>query len=695
MEKLKMVELFIEIFSEEIPARMQLKAGENFSKLMVSGLKREGLLCEKIIYHTGPRRLIFKADIPLKSPDLSEEKKGPRVNAPEKAIEGFLRSAGLTNLSDARIKVDEKKGDYYYTKTEKKGLDSDQIVSEVLVSVMNNFPWPKSMKSGRSGFRWVRPLRGIICLIDGKIIDCAVDNIIADRMTEGHRRHGKGPFTVKSFSDYCHKLENEGHVMISHQDRKNKILNDAKNVCAENGLELIDDISLLDEVSGLVEWPNVLLGHMDPLFLELPSEVIKLSMRTHQKYFAVRDPSTGNLSPHFIVVSNQTAPDGGVEIAKGNGKVLSARLSDAKFFQKEDMKFDLEENYSKLDSIVFHKKLGSIRDKSERVAVLATLMAPYLNADPELVKKAARLAKCDLVTNMVVEFTSLQGQIGAMYYAAEGGNKDIVKAIEDQYKPQGPSDNVPSNSVAIAVALADKIDTLLCFWGIQEKPTGSKDPFALRRAALGVVRIILENKIKLNISNILEMAVSSRVIAKPCLPELDTSVIDSLLFFITERFKVYLRDNGMRQDLINAVLKRDANDLLSATNRVESLQAFLSTEEGINLLSVCKRSGNILKAEEKKAELPCGDVDTLTHNRAKDLLGALIQARKNIVLEMGNESYSMAMTALSKLRKPIDLFFDEVKVNDENPDIRANNLRLLIMLRDTALEIADFDAITG
>ncbi|MBT4995164.1 MAG: glycine--tRNA ligase subunit beta, partial [Hellea sp.] len=249
MEKLKMVELFIEIFSEEIPARMQLKAGENFSKLMVSGLKREGLLCEKIIYHTGPRRLIFKADIPLKSPDLSEEKKGPRVNAPEKAIEGFLRSAGLTNLSDARIKVDEKKGDYYYTKTEKKGLNSDQIVSEVLVSVMNNFPWPKSMKSGRSGFRWVRPLRGIICLIDGKIIDCAVDNIIADRMTEGHRRHGKGPFTVKSFSDYCHKLENEGHVMISHQDRKNKILNDAKNVCAENGLELIDDISLLDEVS--------------------------------------------------------------------------------------------------------------------------------------------------------------------------------------------------------------------------------------------------------------------------------------------------------------------------------------------------------------------------------------------------------------------------------------------------------------
>jgi len=690
-----MAELFIEIFSEEIPARMQLKAGENFSTLMVSGLKKEGLLCENIIYHTGPRRLVFKADIPLKSPNTFEEKKGPRVNAPEKAIEGFLRGAGLAKLSSASIKTDKKKGDYYFTKIEKKGLSSDQIVPEILVSIMNNFPWPKSMKSGESSFRWVRPLKGIICLIDGKLIDCTIDNIRTNRKTEGHRRHGKGLITVKNFSDYCQKIENEGYVMISHLDRKNKILNDAKSICEVNGLELIEDALLLDEVSGLVEWPNVILGHMDPLFLKLPPEVIKLSMRTHQKYFAVKDPSSGNLSPHFIVVSNQTAPDGGAEIAKGNSKVLSARLSDAKFFQKEDMKFNLEDNYAKLNSIVFHKKLGSVRDKSERVVLLATSIAPYFDADLEIVKKAAKLAKCDLVTNMVIEFTSLQGQIGAMYYAAEGGNKDIVKAIEDQYKPQGPSDNVPKNPVAIALALADKIDTLLCFWGIEEKPTGSKDPYALRRAALGVVRIILENKLKLNISNILEMAVSSRVNADPCLPELDPSIIDSLLFFIIDRFKVHLRDNGLRQDLINAVLQLGVDDLLSASNRIKSLQSFLSTGEGINLLSVCKRSGNILKAEEKKAELPYGDVDTLTHKRSVELLNALIQARKNIVLEMRNESYSMAMTALSNLREPIDLFFDEVKVNDENLDIRANNLRLLIMIRDTALEIADFDAITG
>ena len=492
-----MAEFLFEIFCEEIPARMQVRAGADLSKALTEGLKKAGLKVEGAQTLTGPRRLVFTADIPLRSPDISEERKGPRVGSPEQALAGFMRGAGISDISEAQIRTDLKKGEYYVAVIEKSGEDSGAIIAELIPSIMTNFPWPKSMKSGRFNFRWVRPLQSMMCLLDGKTIDFEVGGIKTGNTTEGHRRHGKGPYTIKSFADYRKQLEGKGHVMVCSCERKSKILEDARKACADKGLELVEDEGLLNEVVGLAEWPVVILGDMDPSFLELPAEVIRLSMRTHQKYFAVRDPKTGNLAPNFVVVANQDAPDGGAAIAKGNSKVLSARLADAQFFQSEDAKKKLIDYYDKLDTVVFHKKLGSIRDKAERVAALAKELAPKVGADADKANKAAKLAKCDLVTQTVVEFTSLQGQIGAQMYRKEGGDADIATAIEEHYKPQGPSDSVPTNPVAVAVALADKLDTLVGFWAIDEKPTGSKDPFALRRAALGVVRIVLENDLSL------------------------------------------------------------------------------------------------------------------------------------------------------------------------------------------------------
>jgi len=473
---------------------------------------------------------------------------------------------------------------------------------------------------------------------------------------------------------------------------------------------------LLNEVAGLAEWPVVILGDMDPSFLELPGEVIRLSMRTHQKYFAARNPKTNELAPNFIVVANQAAPDGGKAIAEGNSRVLSARLADAQFFQSEDAKKKLIDYYGKLDTVVFHKKLGSIKDKAERVAALASEIAPKVGADSDKAEQAAKLAKCDLITNMVVEFTSLQGQIGAQMYRAEGGDSDIATAIEEHYKPQGPSDAVPTNPVAVAVALADKLDTLVGFWAIDEKPTGSKDPFALRRAALGVVRIILENDVRLDIENFLMFAFARQngeLTKRKFIEEIEfeddalrkqwvdtlnshtTEAIQNLLAFIADRLKVYLKDKGVRHDLIDAVFALGEDDLVSIVNRVEALQSFIETNEGENLLAGYKRAANILKAEAKKCDLPEGAPDKPSQAEAAALYGALQKATTEIEAGLSKESYSTAMTALSELRAPIDTFFDKVTVNDEDQDIRANNLRLLGMIRDTSRQIADFDRIEG
>lgn len=779
-----MAELLFEIFCEEIPARMQVRAGADLEKALTGGLKEAGLKAANARILTGPRRLVYVADVPLRSPDVSEERKGPKVGSPEQALAGFMRAAGLSDISEAQIKTDPKKGEFYVAVIEKSGADTSKILSELIPNIMNNFPWPKSMKSGATTFRWVRPLQSMICLHDGNVVPVEAGGITAGSTTEGHRRHGKGPFTVTDFADYQSQLEGKGHVLLDPSARKALIMKDAQAACAAKGVQLVEDEGLLNEVAGLAEWPVVILGDMDPSFLELPAEVIRLSMRTHQKYFAVKNAKTGALAPHFIVVANQAAPDGGTAIAKGNSKVLSARLADAKFFQSEDAKKELIGYYDKLDTVVFHKKLGSIRDKAERVAVLARELAPKVGADADKAEAAAKLAKCDLVTNMVVEFTSLQGQIGADMYRAEklnnsahpdesrdpsssavntegsemdpvferagppGGERewgesdysDIATAIEEHYKPQGPSDSVPTNPVAVAVALADKLDTLVGFWAIDEKPTGSKDPYALRRAALGVVRIVLENNVRVSFSEFLfypmfylvgdklndslrkerrqDLLAIMRVKKSGVLTPVDMArvskniietweqnpsaeefwdiaapIAGSCFAFILDRLKGDLRDKGSRHDIIDAVFATGGDDLVSLVNRITALQSFIDTADGENLLAGYKRASNILKAEAKKGELPTGAIDTLSHPAARELQNALSEANTDIDAALSSEAYSTAMTALSNLRGPIDGFFEDVMVVDEDPDIRRNNLLLLSLIRDTSSKIADFDKI--
>ncbi len=784
-----MAEFLLEIRSEEIPARMQKRAGSDLEKMVTDGLKKAGLTVDNARSFYGPRRLTYVADIPARSPDVSEERKGPRVGSPEQALAGFMRGAGLSDISEAEIRNDPKKGEFYVAVVKSEGRNSSDIIAALIPEIMGKFPWPKQMKSGSSSFRWVRPLSSIIALLDGHIVPFTVGGIEAGNVTEGHRRMAKGPFTIETFKNYEAALQ-KGCVVLDAEDRKAAIMDGAVKACAAKGLELVEDAGLLDEVAGLAEYPIVILGDMDPSFLELPGEVIRLSMRTHQKYFAVRDPKSGKLAPNFVVVANQKAPDGGKAIAAGNSRVLSARLADAQFFQSEDAKKQLIDYYDKLDTVVFHKKLGSIRDKAERVAALARELAPIVGADADAAEQAAKLAKCDLVTNMVIEFTSLQGQIGRLMYErensqisphpeadrqvrdskGEGGHTNavlrdaakaapqdevqfsdaakgsIASAIEDHYKPQGPSDAVPTEPVAIAVALADKLDTLVGFWAIDEKPTGSKDPFALRRAALGVVRIILENGTRLNVFSIVFAkvfpAIIARIVATDSLDRansirvayeanaitrgaLDTIIREeksyvaaiqkatksqegvsgvaklsnNLLAFILDRLKGTLRDQGMHHDVIDAVYAGAGDDLLDISNRVLALQSFIDTDDGANLLAGYKRAANILRAEDKKDALPdmTVPVDSAksSHDSERALIGMLESVRPKISSALEAESYSDAMTALSSLRIPIDAFFDDVMVNDDDADIRANRLRLLGMIRDTARDIADFDALDG
>ncbi len=700
-----MAEFLFEIFCEEIPARMQKRAGEDLRKLLSEALGKAGLAVDASQHWSGPRRLGYMADIPLKSPDISDERKGPRVGAPEQALGGFMKAAGLTDISQAEIR-DDKKGQFYVAKIEKPGRDSADIIRDIIPDLMNNFPWPKSMKTGGETFRWVRPLQSMICLLDGKVIPVEAGGVTAGNSTEGHRQHGRGPFTVSSFADYQKQLEGKGHVLLHMDSRTKKIADDARALCKKAGLELVEDEGLLAEVAGLAEWPVVILGDMDPSFLKLPGEVIRLSMREHQKYFAVRDPKTGQLAAKFIVVANQMAPDGGKAIAAGNSRVLSARLADAQFFQSEDAKKKLEDYYDKLGTVVFHKKLGSIKDKAQRLEALARELAPKVGADAEKAEMAARLAKCDLVTQTVIEFTKLEGQIGRLMFEKEGGDFDVALAIEEHYKPKGPSDDVPSSPVSVAVSLADKLDTLTGFWAIDEKPTGSKDPFGLRRAALGFVRIILDNKIRLDLSK--ELLKGRAVLEMENIADKETgrladgvisgdeqATIHNLVGFIIDRLKVHLREQGVRHDLIDAVFALGEDDLVAIVNRVEALQDFLATDDGSNLLAGYKRAANILKAESKKGAIPDGAPNKGTQAEETALYEALGRAKAAIDAALEKEAYSKAMSALSALRKPIDKFFDEVTVNSDVSAERENRLRLLKEIRDTSGRIADFEAIEG
>jgi glycyl-tRNA synthetase beta chain len=666
-----MPQLLIELFSEEIPARMQANAARDLERMARERLTAAGLSPSSLTAFAGPRRLTLLAEgLPVAQGDTSEEVKGPRVGAPPQAMEGFLRKTGLT-----QDQLSERDGVYFATLT-KTGGPTAAIVATMVDEIVRGFPWPKSMRWGSGTLRWVRPLKRIVCLFDGAVVPFDIDGIVSGDLTEGHRFMGDGlPFKVSDFDSYSDRLTDH-FVVLDAAARKATIKALAMRICAEKGLELVEDEGLLDEVAGLAEWPVPILGDMDPAFLDLPPEVIRTSMRTHQKYFAVRDPKTGKLAPHFVTVANNDAADGGKIIALGNAKVLSARLSDARFFWDEDIKAGFDAWLGKLDGVTFHAKLGTMAQRVERIVALAREIAPLVGADPQQAAEAARLAKADLTSGMVGEFPELQGLMGGYYARAAGMDADIADAIRDHYKPVGPSDNVPTAPVSIAVALADKLDTLIGFFAIDEKPTGSKDPYALRRSALGIIRIVLENGLRLPLATFSQ---------------------GDLPAFFADRLKVSLRDQGKRHDLVDAVFALGDDDLVRIVSRVEALDGFLKTEDGANLLAGYKRASNILKAEEKKGALPSGVATTLAGAPDEEtaLLSALTSAAPKLDAALKIEDFAAAMTALAALRAPVDLFFDKVLVNSDVLAERDNRLMLLSQVRDLMGRVADFSQVSG
>ena len=698
-----MPELLLELFSEEIPARMQRKAAEDLQRLVTGALVDAGLHYEGAKAFATPRRLALTVTgVPARSAATREERKGPKVGAPDAAIQGFLRSAGLASIDEAHVHADPKKGDFYVAVIEKAGRETTDILAEAIPAIIRSFPWPKSMHWGTGRLHWVRPLQSILCTFgpeteDPEIVRFEVDGIRSGNVTRGHRFMAPAPFEVRRFDDYVEKLE-KAKVVLDADRRRDIILHDARERAFALGLELVEDAGLLDEVAGLVEWPVVLTGTFEEEFLAIPPEVIRATIRANQKCFVLRQPGSTALANRFILVSNIEARDGGVAIAAGNGRVIRARLSDAKFFYDTDRKATLESRLPKFDAIVFHEKLGTQRERIDRIVALASEIAPLVGADVAKAREAALLAKLDLVTEMVGEFPELQGLMGRYYAAAEGKDPSVGAAIEDHYKPQGPSDRVPTDPVAIAVALADKLDTLAGFWAIDEKPTGSKDPFALRRAALGVIRIVLESQLRLRLRSLI--ASGARVLGRNDGSSGDIAA--DLVSFFHERLKVQLRDSGARHDLVDAVLAAGSagavqDDLVDIVRRVEALGAFLATEDGANLLAGYRRAANILKAEEKGGERFDGAIDPALFVAPEE--SALAAALQTALAEAGSaverEDYAGAMTALAALRAPVDAFFDKVLVNADDPAVRANRLRMLAAFRQATQAVADFAKVGG
>ena len=694
-----MSELLLELLSEEIPARMQLRASDDLKRLIVEGLKSRGLETGDARAYSTPRRLTLVIDgVPAKSPAISEEKKGPRVGAPEKAVEGFLKSAGLASIKDATIVKDEKKGDYYVAKIDKPGRAADEIIAETVVEVAAKFPWPKSMHWGSASFQWVRPLHSVLCLLDGKVVPFEIAGLEASNETRGHRFLGPGPFKVKNFDDYESKLAAH-HVMLDPAKRAEAISEQAHALAKEAKLELIEDDALLAENAGLTEWPVVLMGAFDKAFLDVPAEVLITSMKTHQKCFSLRVPKSKKLANKFLLVSNLVAKDGGAQIVSGNEKVIRARLSDAKFFWEQDLKHPLGEMAGKLAGITFHEKLGSQKDRVERIEQLAFELAGACDAVPEDARRAAGLCKADLVSEMVGEFPELQGLMGRYYAEHVGTKPEIARAIELHYKPKGPTDMVPradqGDAVAVAVALADKLDTLVGFWAIGEKPTGSGDPYQLRRAALGVIRIALENDLRVPLGKHIRegLSLQSAAIKSPA------DLGDDLLSFFADRLKVFLRDQGKRHDLIDAVFALGGqDDLALIVRRVEALDAFLKTEDGTNLLAGVKRAANILAIEEKKDKKSYAgayDLKLITEKEETALAAAIEATKQDTVAAIAVENFAGAMRALSELRAPVDAFFEKILVNADDPKVRENRLRLLSEIRAATQTVADFSKING
>ena len=670
-----MPDFLLELFSEEIPARMQTQAAKDLERLVIGSLTDRGLMFEGFRAFAGPRRLTLAVSgLPAKQPDVSEEKKGPRVGAPEKAIEGFLRSVGVT-LEQCQ-KQNDGKGEFYVAVIARKGRATAEVLSEILPEVFGKLPWPKSMRWGTAGqTRWVRPLHGIVATFDGEVVPLEFANIKSGNITYGHRFLSKGSIEVRRFEDYRDKLK-KAYVILDASERKEIILNEIKQKAFALGLELIEDQGLLEEVAGLAEWPLALIGTIEDQFMDVPAEILQTSMRTHQKYFSLRDPKTGKMAKRFAIIANMITEDGGKEIVAGNERVLRARLSDAKFFWDEDRRHPLESRVEALKGIVFHAKLGTQYERVERIAKLAGEIAGKIGADVEKAKKAARLAKADLTTGVVGEFPELQGVMGRYYAIHDKLDADIADAVRDHYKPVGPSDAVPAGKVSIAVAIADKMDALTGFFAAGEKPTGSGDPFALRRAALGVIRIVLENKIRLPLS-----------------------VSAELLSFFADRLKVALKEKGIRHDLIDAVFSLgNEDDLVRLVARVEALQSFLKTEDGTNLLAGYKRAANILKIEEKKdgkAYEGTPKIALLKEPEEKALAEALAAANRKIAEALSAEDFAGAMTVMASLRKPVDAFFDKVKVNADDKAVRENRLLLLASLRTALHQVADFSKIEG
>ncbi len=685
-----MSQLLLEIFSEEIPARMQPGAARDLERMASDRLKAAGLTWDALTTYAGPRRLTLVIDgLPAATPDRNEELKGPKTSAPAQALEGFLRKTGLT-----QDQLVERDG-IWFAEISSKGRATTEVVAESVDDIIRHFPWPKSMRWGTGTLRWVRPIKRILALFDGAVIPFEVDGIPSGDVTEGHRFMGAGqPFAVKDFADYRQKLE-RNFVLLDAADRKLRILEGAKAVCAARGLALVDDDGLLDEVSGLAEWPTPILGDMDPQFLALPPEVVQLSMKVHQKYFAVRQPGKEGLAPHFVVVANVEATDGGAALAAGNAKVLSARLSDAEFFWTEDQKVGFDAWNAKLKDVTFHAKLGTLAERVDRIAALAREIAPLVGADPAQAEQAARVSKADLASGMVGEFPELQGIMGG-YYARLAGQPDAVAdAIRDHYKPQGPGDTVPTAPVTVAVAMAEKLDTLVGFFAIDEKPTGSKDPYALRRAALGVIRLVLENGVRASLGKVIHPAGVMIVAGQKLSGE--TQYTADLLSFFADRLTVLLRDKGQRHDLVAAVFALGDDDLVRIVRRVEALAAFLATDDGANLLAGYKRAAQLLKAEEKKGPLPEGAVATgLPNQPAEETALAFAAAAASAVdAALEAEDFAAAMTALARLRAPVDAFFTAVMVNSDVAEERENRLKLLVQVRGVMNRVADFGQIAG
>lgn len=704
-----MADLLIELFSEEIPARMQAKASDDLKRMMKAAFKDAGLSFETADAYATPRRLALSVTgLPTATPDISEERRGPRADAPEQAIAGFLRGAGVAR--DDLVEREDKKGTFLYAVIEQKGRRTAGVIVEALEHTIRNFPWPKAQRWGTGSLKWVRPLHSILCLFDGKTIEMEVGGIHARARTHGHRFMAPGSYSVENFADYKQRLLD--HKVILDPARRQTLIRDtAQTLASAAGLELVEDEGLLAEVAGLVEWPVPMIGSFDADFLAVPDEVLQLTMKKDQKYFVTRDPATGRLANKFIFTANIEPSDDGSAVTGGNERVLAARLADAQFFYQQDLKGKLEDNLPALNDIVFHKELGTVAERVERLKGLVRILEPHIEGcSASRAERAAELCKADLVSGMVYEFPEVQGIMGR-YYALEQGESDAVAdAIRDHYAPLGPTDECPSEPVSVAVALAEKLDTLIGFFAIDKRPTGSKDPFALRRAALGAIRLITERGIRLNLLELFQLhfeVVVSNITKRTTFMYSSQEYLNyesypdplrELLVFFGDRLKVQQRDKGVRHDLIDAVFAKGDDDLVRILNRVSALSAFLESDDGANLLAGYKRAANILKIEEKKDgkayDQPV-DAKLLASDEEKTLSGALAKAKEAAENALISEDFEAAMATLSGLRAPIDAFFEHVKVNDDDAAVRANRLALLSEIRSAVNTVADFSLIEG